>query len=122
MEVTDSKPMIKSTLTHTDRRKTHLSQHTLTDSDIHTLQKRHGHMGSDRLKPHRGPCGGQGLAKLRIRVQGQWCVDYQAHKATAEAVQNNRFFPWLASKGCVKFLGVKKYLTESIHLIHFNII
>lgn len=52
MEVTDSKPMIKSTLTHTDRRKTHLSQHTLTDSDIHTLEKRHGHMGSDRLKPH----------------------------------------------------------------------
>ncbi len=53
MEVADGKPMIKSTLTHTDRSKARSSQRTLPDSDIHTLQKRHGHMvrGSDRLKP-----------------------------------------------------------------------
>lgn len=73
MEVADGKPMIKSTLTHTDRSKARSSQRTLPDSDIHTLQKRHGHMvrGSDRLKPRWGSCVGQGLAKLRIRVQGQ---------------------------------------------------
>ncbi len=66
--------------------------------------------GSGRLKPHWGSCGGQDLAKLRIRVQVQWC----------ESIINltKQLLKWCKiTDFCFGFLGVQEEVTERVNFM-----